>query len=407
MTETLIFHYLPSEPDSVSCITRNAQNQYSEVETLSLTELADKARDKPCIDLLDSSVLTIATVNLPTQNRQRQIQAVPFALEDQLASDIDDTHFALSKKQQGNELAVAAISKDLLDDILHRFSQAGITLDTLLPDALALPLRENGWTLLIDQQRALIKMSPDRACYTDRDTLAVLLKNLLSKSVVPPQQLLLLHADDDSHAAELIEHPDMALSVETFDAQAVQVFASNLQHPQQLNLLQGPYAYKKQSGFAWQPWRTVAALAGVWLVLQMTMAVLETRQLEQTNMLLSRQIEQQFKRALPEAKKFTGMRNRMKNRLKELKSGSGTGSDQVFLTILSEAAPALASNKKVIINGISYRNKHLDLDLQTDSLQNLESVKNKLAAIRGIKTVLSTSVEKDTVKGRLRLEKQG
>ena len=139
----------------------------------------------------------------------------------------------------------------------------------------------------------------------------------------------------------------------------------------------------------------------------MIMAVMETQILEQKNMQLTRQIEQQFKRAIPEAKKYTGMRNRMKNRLKELKSGTGASSDQVFLKILAEAAPALASNNKVIINGISYRSKHLDLDLQTDSLQNLESVKNKLAALRGIKTVLSTSVEKDKVKGRLRLEKQG
>lgn len=407
MTGTLIFHYLPSEPDSLRCITRNAQNQYSELETLSLTELAEKAKDQKCIALLDSSVLTIATVNLPTQNRQRQIQAVPFALEDQLASDIDDTHFALSKKQQGDELTVAAINKDILDDLLQGFAQAGLVVDSLLPDVLALPLRDDGWTLLIDQQRALIKMSADQGCYTDRDNLAILLKSLIAKSSQPPQQLLLIHADDDSHAAQLIEHADMALAVETFDTDALTIFANNLQNAQQLNILQGPYAYKKQSDFAWQPWRAVAALVGVWMVLQMTLAVMETRDLEQKNMQLTRQIEQQFKRAIPDAKKFTGMRNRMKNRLKDLKSGSGTGSDQVFLDILAEAAPALASNNKVTINGISYRSKHLDLDLQTDSLQHLESVKNKLAAIPGIKTILSTSVEKDTVKGRLRLEKQG
>ncbi|MFW2373977.1 MAG: type II secretion system protein GspL [Gammaproteobacteria bacterium] len=407
MPDTLIFHYRPSEPDSVSCISRNAQNQFSNIETLSLTELAEKAQDQKCIALLDSSVLTIATVNLPTQNRQRQIQAVPFALEDQLASDIDDTHFALSKKQQGHELTVAAINRDILDELLQQFTQAGLVVDTLLPDVLALPLRDHGWTVLIDQQRALIKMSADQGCYTDLDNLAVLLKSLISKSSQPPQQLLLIHADEDNHAAQLIDHADMALSVETFDTDALTIFANNFQNAQQLNILQGPYTYKKQSDFAWQPWRAVAALAGVWLVLQMTLAVMETQQLEQKNMQLTRQIEQQFKRALPEAKKFTGMRNRMKNRLKELKSGSGTGSDQVFLDILAEAAPALTSNKKVTINGISYRSKHLDLDLQTDSLQNLESVKNKLAAIRGIKAILSTTVEKDTVKGRLRLEKQG
>lgn len=407
MPDTIIFHYLPSEPDSVSCISRNAQNQFSKVETLSLTELAEKAKGHKCIALLDSSVLTIASANLPTQNRQRQIQAVPFALEDQLASDIDETHFALSKKQLGSDLTVAAINKDILDDILQQFAQAGLFIENLLPDVLALPIRDHGWTVLISRQRALIKMSADQGCYSDRDNLSTLLKGLLAKTSQPAEMLLLIHADDDSHAAELIEHTDMALSVETFDTDPLAILAHNIQPAQQLNILQGQYAYKKQTDFAWQPWRSVAALAGVWLLLQMFMAVMETRQLEQKNMQLARQIEQQFKRALPEANKFTGMRNRMKNRLKELKSGSGASGDQIFLSILAEAAPALSSNPKVTINGISYRSKHLDLDLQTDSLQNLEAVKNQLAAIRGIKTVLSTSVEKDTVKGRLRLEAEG
>ena len=407
MADTFIFHYLASEPNAAACISRNAQNQYSSIETISLTELADKARGHKCIALLDSSVLTIATINLPTQNRQRQIQAVPFALEDQLASDIDETHFALSQKRQGTELTVAAINKNTLDDILQQFEQAGLTVDSLLPDVLALPLHDNGWTILIDQKRVLIKMSVDQGCYTDRDNLATLLKSLLTKTSPAPQQLHLIHADDDSHAAELIAHTDMGLSVETFETDALTIFANNLQFAQSLNILQGQYTQKKQTDFTWQPWRSVAALAGTWLVLQMGMTIIETRQLEQKNIQLARQIEQQFKLALPEAKKFTGMRNRMKNRLKELKSGNGSSGDELFLNILAEATPALASNKKVTINGISYRSKHLDLDLQTDSLQNLEAVKNKLGTIRGIKAVLSTSVEKDTVKGRLRLEIQG
>lgn len=407
MADTYILHYQHSNPERVSYIRRDSQNQLSDINTLSLSELAEKTRGHKCIVLLDSSLLTIATIKLPTQNRQRQIQAVPFAMEDQLASDIDDTHFALSKRPQGNALTVAAINKDTLDDILQQFEQAGLFVDTLLPDVLALPLRDNGWTILIDQQRVLIKMSADQGVYTDRDNLTTLLKILLTKTSQPPQQLLLLHNDEDNHAAELIEHTDMALSVETFTSSALSIFASNLQPAQQLNILQGQYTRKHQGSFSWQPWRAAAGLAGIWLLLQMSLTAIETQQLEQKNMQLTRQIEDQFKRAIPEAKKYTGMRNRMKTRLKELKSGSASSADQIFLDMLAQASPALSSNKKVTINGISYRNKHLDLDLQTDSLQNLESVKNKLAAIPGIKTVLSTSVEKDKVKGRLRLEKQG
>ena len=261
MPDTLIFHYQPSTPDSVSSIIQNDQKQLSDALTLTLAELAEKAKDNKCIALLDSSVLNIVTVNLPTQNRQRQIQAIPFALEDQLASDIEDTHFALSKKQQGNELTVAAINKNTLDDIQQQFEQAGLFVDTLLPDVLALPYRDNGWTVLIDQNRVLIKMSADQGCYTDRDNLSTLLKILLSKASQPPQQLLLIHADDDIHAAELIEHSDMALSVETFETNALTDFCQQSASGSTTQYITGSYMHVKNRqtlsgnpGVQWRHW---------------------------------------------------------------------------------------------------------------------------------------------------------
>jgi len=45
--------------------------------------------------------------------------------------------------------------------------------------------------------------------------------------------------------------------------------------------------------------------------------------------------------------------------------------------------------------------------LSAASLEDVEKVKSKLLESEKIKTVLSTTVEKDKVKGRLRLEAKG
>ena len=134
---------------------------------------------------------------------------------------------------------------------------------------------------------------------------------------------------------------------------------------------------------------------------------MQTSQLEQKNIALTKKIETEFKRALPSAKKISNMRKRVERKLSDLKSG-GSGSDNSgFLQILSKVSPALADNDKIQIKAAVYRNNYIDVDLTAKSLQDIEKIKDELAAIPGIKTVLSTTVEKNSVKGRLRLEAKG
>ena len=99
------------------------------------------------------------------------------------------------------------------------------------------------------------------------------------------------------------------------------------------------------------------------------------------------------------------MQKRMERRLTELRGGVGDD-EEAFLDLLSGAAQSIDS-KQITIHGMVYNNKHIDMELQANSLQALENVKNKMNSIKNIKTTLSTSVEKDKVKGRLRLERQG
>ena len=96
------------------------------------------------------------------------------------------------------------------------------------------------------------------------------------------------------------------------------------------------------------------------------------------------------------------MQSRVKNRIKQLRGGSDDSSE-IFLHLLADAAPALTADG-LIIRNIAYRERHIDLELQANSLQILEAVKSRLETQRNIKAVLSTSVEKDKVSARLRLE---
>jgi len=135
-------------------------------------------------------------------------------------------------------------------------------------------------------------------------------------------------------------------------------------------------------------------------------SVLSSRRAE-NNIAIAKNIEMEFKRAIPDAKKMVNMQKRVERRLNDLKSVNSADYGNSFLNILAEATPALSDNKKIVIKAAIYRNNYIDVDLSATSLQDIEQIKTKLLKSNKIKTVLSTTVEKDKVKGRLRLEAKG
>ena len=101
---------------------------------------------------------------------------------------------------------------------------------------------------------------------------------------------------------------------------------------------------------------------------------------------------------------MTNMKKRVERRLKDLNSGGKGSSNNQFLSLLSKASPALMKSDQFSIDTAAYKNNYIDFNITTSSLKTIESIKHKLDSIPGLKTVLSTSVEKKQVKARLRLE---
>lgn len=403
--ETLLIHYRPCDRDHVSwCLLDASDKTGNEIQHGKLADLEATAKGRRATVLIDSSCTSIESVQVPSNNRQRQLQAVPYALEDCLASDVDKMHFALGKKQADDRIPVITIDKGLFESTLDRFRQANVTVETLSADCLALPIKDDSWTVLIHNQNVLIKTSSCRGYFCDRDLLPTLLPALMEQADQPPQSIQFFHEHEDVHAADLLGATETALNIQTYEQHPLHIFAENLRDTQEINLLQGKFAPRRESNALLKPWKAVAAIALVWTVLQLIHAGFEIRQLQYENRLLTGTIEKQFKRVLPGARKFTNMKNRVERRLRELRGGGGKD-DEVFLELLAGAATSFG-NKQITIHGMAYNNKRIDMEIQAKSLQELEAIKSQLNGIKTMKTTLSTSVEKDKVKGRLRLEKQ-
>ncbi|MDQ1362869.1 MAG: ral secretion pathway protein [Pseudomonadota bacterium] len=400
MTDSLLIHYRAD--GSIQAAVLGEPGKLRDTPApVSFADLAEKYPGAHATLLIDSALLHSARLALPGNNRQRQIKAAPYALEDQLACDIDELHFILGKREADNLITVSCISKSRLRALLTQFSEAGIQIDSACPDLLALPLAAQQWTVLVDSHHACIKISAQSGYYCERANLPVILPALLQQPAMAPQTLLVLTAADDDVTA-LFAGVDLPRITQNYSQSLLQIFALHLNDARSMNLLQGEFAVKRPASLHWRAWRIAAIAAIGWLALQLVMAGIEIRMLKTVEQQLTADIETEFKRIFPDAQKFSGMQSRVKNRLKQLKGG-GDKSQEIFLQILAEAAPALMADG-LVIRGIAYRERHVDMELQATSLDILEAARSRLDNQHRIKSVLSTSVEKDKATGRLRLE---
>ena len=104
--------------------------------------------------LVPGAEVSLYEARVPGRNRQRVLRAIPFALEEQLADDVEMLHFALGDSLGADRYPVAVVERQRMDAWLAQLREAGISAHQWVPDTLALP-RTDGWSLLPEAEEFL------------------------------------------------------------------------------------------------------------------------------------------------------------------------------------------------------------------------------------------------------------
>ncbi|RXF02818.1 type II secretion system protein GspL [Pseudoalteromonas sp. PS5] len=110
-----------------------------------LSNLAEKAQTRNVVLLLPATAVQLRTLELPAKWNRKLEQAIPFMLEEQVATDIDDLFVAIGKpgmKGDVHTIDVAICDSEWLQGWFNICEDAGITVYKAIPDALCLPLKE-------------------------------------------------------------------------------------------------------------------------------------------------------------------------------------------------------------------------------------------------------------------------
>ena len=379
------------------------------------------APGRQVIVLTPASDVLLARAVVPNVGRQRLAQAIPYALEDQLGSEVEDLHFALGR-QTDQAIAVAVVARDKMDAWLGYLRGAGFQPDLLVPAVLALPYEEGTWTVLRDAVGAIVRSGAQAGFAADHDNLETLLSLAIAEAGdaadvqgrtnvaggrtpgATPARLRILDTPGAPplHTETWPQTLDMAVSREACPEDALAVLARNCHEDLVINLLQGDYSRREQLEKLWRPWKPAAALLALWLVVYIGMTVSEVVSLSRQSPKLQKQIEQTYLQAFPEASKVVNPKVQMQRRLDALRGNKGAG--EGFLELLTQAGGPLKDTPNLELRNITFKEGQLNLDLRVQDLQVLDQLKQRLAAQSKMEVEIQSASSRDNkVESRLQL----
>ena len=205
------------------------------------------------------------TCEVPGRNANQIRRAVPYAVEEFVADDIDTMHVACAELRRGEPVHALIAARVRIEDWLSGVSAAGAVPGYMTADAMGLGRRDDSVVAVVDGDRVLLRAGSEIAC-VDRPNLATALGVLRGGLGEPAGLRVVNGALSDAElgrsgfAGDEVEHIGL-------DQSLLAHLADEFDAGQAINLLQGDFTVRRLPGGVWGRWRPVAAAAGVWLAI--------------------------------------------------------------------------------------------------------------------------------------------
>lgn len=354
--------------------------------------LAQASRRQPLRLLLDAPDLLLAAPALPRLRGQRLAQALPFALEDDLADEPARLAFAAGTRAADGRVPVAWTRHERLADWHHQLATFGIRAAALHPAAALLDPPAAGWALAGGVDAVWLRQSDGSGGHVAPDALPALL------AVAPPERVS-WHGRAEAMPAAL-RAPDLP-EVEVHPFPATTLVARAAAAP----ALTAPQAARTSAGADLRAWLPAAVLATAALLLITAGAVRDYRALAAENARLDAEMRETLRSALPQLQRIVDPRAQLEQALAARSAAVQPGRDALYT--LSRLGPALAA-ADIDLRGIQLDSGGARLDLRVPELSAVEELRERVARDLGrAPEILSATAEDDAMRVRLALAPEG
>ena len=368
-------------------------------------DLAKAVERRRTVMVVAGTELLLEEAKVPATNLSKALKAVPFSLEEQLAQDVESSHFAFGSRLSSGNIPVAVIARKSLDWIQEMAESVKLNLQEIVPETQALPLFDDSWTVMTNSGHASVRLSSSRGFSSDTEMLPILLSNAIPGAA--PEQI-----EDEIHRAKhfscVRDEFQLNDNGPEFIRTEVALFARGLSQykksSDRINLLQGDYGKTEAIGKAWKPWRLPAALAAMLVALWGGSSFLQYQSLGVEEDRLQGELVSTLKSAYPDIRRPEN--DPVRQMRSRLKGDSGSGIDDgSFVVMMSAIGASLKQLSNPTVTSINYKRGQLDIVLEASSLQEVDKLKSSLVTERQLTAnVQSATKERDRIKARVRVE---
>ncbi|AYF87415.1 MULTISPECIES: type II secretion system protein GspL [unclassified Pseudomonas] len=292
--------------------------------------------------ILPVEAVTCCAVRLPTQKGRWLRQALPFAVEEMLAEEVESFHLGLGGALVDGRHRVFAVRRSWLAGWLDLAGKLGTMPASIQIDADMLP--EQGTQLLwLDQRWLLGGEGSARLGFLEQDW---------------------PHLRDVCPAPRNGRAPVERQSLEGVDDWRDEMDAYGwLAEQKGSDLAQGEFTLKEERK-RWSRWKPLLGLVGLWLVLQWGFNLVQAWQLQRQGDTYADANEALYRELFPQDTKLVNLRAQFDQHLVE---GSGAGQSRL-LALLGKAAEALiAEGAQVRVQQLDFSEIRGDLALQVQA----------------------------------------
>lgn len=382
MANQLIAHLHPSHLDQVHWLVLDEHHQCIEGPFLGpLADLTSFAPQCQLTLLISSLALSLTTLQLPSNTSAQLRQAIPFALEEHVATDIEQLHFAFHP--HANHQAVAIIQRDFMQNLIQQLAALKLYPQAIIPDIYALPIGEAQWHIVLTAEHALVRQNAYSGFAIERSLLNTFLTLSLNDSTSMPTDIQIINLSQ-SPITELelpkTEHNIPYNHIHRHDnAQAqnlLHYLATHLSHsPFTLNLLQGTFNLSLQNPLARRLIHIGIGLTCACILLFMSTQVLTYAYYQRQHQQLSQKIITAYQQFFPNATQVTSPKQRITQLLKETEQQS-TG--VLGLNWFAQLAPLLHTAQKtdasIKLSQVKIDPQQLSLHITAHQLESLSKL---------------------------------
>ncbi len=321
--------------------------------------------------LLPGQSVALLRAELPKMSVSELVEALPYAVEDQVADDVDDQYFA--RGDMGAEVTqVAAIDRKYFLQLYQVFKKLGINVVAILPDCLAMHRKADHWSIAFIDDAVMWRSGHQMGVSFDLDQFELCWPMIVQAVGEEMPKAIDIYGDGAKHGHIFDQGFKSATNWHPADQWLDGV---NVVKMPAINLLQGKYRLRTRLSRLKKRWLQCGSVAVICLLLVFGMNLSGYFYMHHQNNLLVSEIQKGMKLAQLRSTSPADAHDLIEERLTHFQQLKKTND---YIEMLQLLAPIIHKDSHWQMEALDYSKRRLTITLQEQGQTSVQGLITQL-----------------------------